>query len=253
MSEYLSPEEIIDLFVSNGGRLTNLQLVKHFAAQLQGPGEAALLNKELVKRVSQHVATRRRQGSSLISREADGGKLLVLKNRFRDKSAVDIWSSLILTLPAEEINQMLPIRILEEAETETDGEPSALPPSRPLALAVSDVDKRKSVRDLTKNFDQFASESSVSLRDHLVEKNKKSRSSKTQRRPAPTTERDRNLPLSQEQRAWLKAAMRGDFSTLSRLARSEPDLVMTREPSTGYTALVSPPLPSPPSSLSDEF
>ena len=247
MSEYLGPEEIIDLFVSNGGRLTNLQLVKHFAAQLQGPGEAALLNKELVKRVSQHVATRRRQGSSLISREADGGKLLVLKNRFRDKSAVDIWSSLILTLPAEEINQMLPIRILEEAETETDGEPSALPPSRPLALAVSDVDKRKSVRDLTKNFDQFASESTVSLTDHLLERNRRL-ISKTQRRPVPlpSTETERNLPLTQEHRAWLKAAMRADFATLARLARSEPGLVRTREPSTGYTALVStPPHPTP--------
>ena len=110
-------------------------------------------------------------------------------------------------------------------------------------MTVSDVDKRKSVRDLTKNFDQFATESSVSLTDHLVEKNKRL-ISKTQRRPVPTTETDRNLPLTQEHRAWLKAAMRGDFPTLARLARSEPGLVMTREPSTGYTALVSPLLPS---------
>ena len=230
MTEYLSPEEIIDLFVSSGGRLTNLQLVKHFAAQLQGPGEPALINKELVKRVSHHVATRRRQGSR--TTEADGGKLLVLKNRFRDKSALDIWSSLILSLLAEEINQLLPIRILgdqEETEEETDGQPAA--------LAVSDVDKWKSVRDLTKNFDQFASQSSVSLRDHLLEKNK--RLTKTQRRPVPTTETEKSLPLSQEHRAWLKAAMRGDFPTLARLARSQPGLVRTREPSTGYTALVS--------------
>ena len=239
MTEYLSPEEIIDLFVSSGGRLTNLQLVKHFAAKLQGPGEPALINKELVKRVSHHVATRRRQGSR--TTEADGGKLLVLKNRFRDKSALDIWSSLILSLPAEEINKLLPIRILGdqgEAEEETDGEPADLPP--PLALAVSDVDKWKSVRDLTKNFDQFASQSSVSLTDHLLEKNKRlTKVTKTQRRPPPTTEAEKSLPLSQEHRAWLKAAMRGDFPTLARLARSQPGLVRTREPSTGYTALVS--------------
>ena len=239
MTEYLSPEEIIDLFVSSGGRLTNLQLVKHFAAKLQGPGEPALINKELVKRVSHHVATRRRQGSR--TTEADGGKLLVLKNRFRDKSALDIWSSLILSLPAEEINKLLPIRILEGAEDETDGEPAAL--ASPLALAVSEVDKRKSVRDLTKNFDQFAHQSSVSLTDHLLEKNKRL-ITKPQRRPVPSTETDKSLPLSQEGRSWLKAAMRGDFPTLARLARSEPGLVTTREPSSGYTALVSLPPPS---------
>ena len=62
-TEYLSAEEIIDLFVSSGGRLTNLQLVKHFAAQLQGTEETAVINKELLKRVTHHVATRRRQGS----------------------------------------------------------------------------------------------------------------------------------------------------------------------------------------------
>ena len=183
-------------------------------------------------------------------REGDGGKLLVLKNRFRDKSAVDIWSSLVLTLPVQEINKLLPIRILEETDAEAeeiDGEPAPLP--SPLALTVAEVDKRKSVRDLTKNFDHFATESSVSLTDHLMEKNKRL-TSKTQRRPVPSTETDRNLPLTPEQRAWLKAAMRGDFSTLARLARSEPSLVMTREPSTGYTALVSPlHLPSPPALL----
>ena len=239
-TEYLSAEEIIALFVSRGGRLTNLQLVKHFAPQLQGTEESAVINKELLKVVIHHVATRRRQGTREVSREGDGGKLLVLKNRFRDKSAVDIWSSLILTLPAEEINKMLPIRILEEAEEEIDGDPAPLP--SPLALTVSDVDKRKSVRDLTKNFDNFAQESSVSLSDHLVEKNKRL-VSKTQRRPLATTERDRNLPVSQEERAWLKAAMRCDLPTLARLARTEPGLVRTREPSTGYTALVSLPLP----------
>ena len=124
-TEYLSPEEIIDLFVSRGGRLTNLQLVKHFSARLQGPEEQSLINKEVLKRVTHHVATRRRQGQG--SREGDGGKLLVLKNRFRDKTAVDIWSSLILTLPAEEINKLLPIRILEDGEEETDGVPAPLP------------------------------------------------------------------------------------------------------------------------------
>ena len=231
-TEYLSAEEIIALFVSRGGRLTNLQLVKHFAPQLQGTEESAVINKELLKVVIHHVATRRRQGTREVSREGDGGKLLVLKNRFRDKSAVDIWSSLILTLPAEEINKMLPIRILEEAEEVIDGDPAPLP--SPLALTVSDVDKRKSVRDLTKNFDNFAQESSVSLSDHLVEKNKRL-VSKTQRRPLATTE-------SQEERAWLKAAMRCDLPTLARLARTEPGLVRTREPSTGYTALVSLPL-----------
>ena len=252
MALYISPEEIIEVFVSSGGLVTNLQLVRHFGARLGGGGEAAGVNRDVLKRVTHHVATRRRPEAARDSTSlSDGGKLLVLKNRFRDKTVEDIWSSLILTLTKEEINKMLPIRIVEEVleeiddmEDNTDAPdnkddiPADMPPvSRLSQLSVSD--KTKSVRDLTKNFDSLAQTSSVSLTDHLSQKNRRELS-KTDRRPAqqrPSSEADRFLPLTQEGRSWLKAAMRGDFQTLARLARTNPELTGTREPSTGYTAL----------------
>jgi len=43
--------------------------------------------------------------------------------------------------------------------------------------------------------------------------------------------------LSKEGHAWLMAATRADYQTLSRLLGSQPGLVTVREPSTGYTAL----------------
>ena len=38
----------------------------------------------------------------------EGGKIIVLKNKFNSKNADDIWSTLILTLPIDEINKMTP-------------------------------------------------------------------------------------------------------------------------------------------------
>ena len=49
--------------------------------------------------ISGHVATLRRQGSRVSQGEFGGGKIILLKNKFRGKSPEDIWSSLILTLP----------------------------------------------------------------------------------------------------------------------------------------------------------
>jgi len=43
--------------------------------------------------------------------------------------------------------------------------------------------------------------------------------------------------LSKEGHAWLIAATRADYQTLSRLLVSQPGLATVREPSTGYTAL----------------
>ena len=50
--------------------------------------------------------TVRRQGS--IVNAAAEGKLLVLKKRFSARSGVDIWSSLVLSLPREEVELMQP-------------------------------------------------------------------------------------------------------------------------------------------------
>ena len=106
MALYISPEEIIEVFVSSGGLVTNLQLVRHFGARLGGGGEAAGVNRDVLKRVTHHVATRRRPEAARDSASlSDGGKLLVLKNRFRDKTVEEIWSSLILTLTKDEINK----------------------------------------------------------------------------------------------------------------------------------------------------
>ena len=235
MTLYISPQEIIQLFLSNDGRVTNHQLVRHFGAWLGGEAERGLVNKEILKRVTHHVARKERG-----ARETDGGKVLLLKERFREKSVEDIWSSLTLTLTQDDLNEILPIVVLED-ETDQDmivekvdvGDGSYSPVSH-----LSLTDKTKSVRDLTKNFNNLAQTSSVSLTDHLSEKNRRERSSaEITAKKRLSCGGERFLPLTQEARAWLKAAMRSDFQTLARLARTNPELVVTREPSSGYTAL----------------
>ena len=66
------------------------------------------MNKGLLKTVTGHIANVRRQGTREINRDdaVEGGKVIVIKNKFKGKTADEIWSSLILSLPVDEINRM---------------------------------------------------------------------------------------------------------------------------------------------------
>ena len=279
--------------------------------------------------ISGHVATLRRQGSRVSQGEFGefGGKIILLKNKFRGKSPEDIWSSLILTLPREEIKTLTPMIDYDEANSDVmmvtdheqnqvdncenvdevggitnnvprkseeikevtkkadcieqeklegdsdskkvkseeigeatekldgkeeerldgDSDPdfietsqydmfnrrtdlenedvkenfsiNILPPDEDSTLnhsKVENFDKSKTVKDLTKNFNEIASTSSVSLVDLLEKKPPKSPVAKKRaRRPQSSS----FTPLTKEGRAWLKAAMRCDYQTLARLAR----------------------------------
>ena len=70
------------------------------------------------KTVTGHIATVQKQGSRKGPQEGAGsGKMLVLKNRFQQKNAEDIWSSLILTLSKEEMEN-LTNKLIESATQE---------------------------------------------------------------------------------------------------------------------------------------
>ena len=109
---FLHPLDVISFILESSGRTTNTGLVKQFASYLTGTDVVAVTNKTILKSVTSHVASLRRQGTrdgaSLKQNDDAGGKLIVLRNRFRAKCAEDIWSSLILSLPMEEISRLTP-------------------------------------------------------------------------------------------------------------------------------------------------
>ena len=112
---YIHPLDIISFLLDSGGRTTNTKLVQNFASYLQSQSEVAQSNKTILKSVTGHVASLRKQGSSKAS-EDKGGKMIVLKNRFHGRSAEDVWSSLILSLSLEEISKLTPdIKLKEES------------------------------------------------------------------------------------------------------------------------------------------
>ena len=104
---YIHPQDIISFLLDSGGRTTNTKLVQNFASYLQSQSEVAQSNKTILKSVTGHVASLRKQGSSKAS-EDKGGKMIVLKNRFQGRSAEDVWSSLILSLSLDEISKLTP-------------------------------------------------------------------------------------------------------------------------------------------------
>ena len=241
--------------------------------------EAAGINKSLLKMVSGHIANVRRQGTREINRRegVEGGKMIVLKNKFNGKTADEIWSTLILSLPIDEINRMTPreekivkkdVNEIDDMEEMNDVVTVTKPPQKEvrevtfedelesqkpenpegiveeenqdsLKVAISDIDKRKSVRDLKNAYDEYANESALTLADHvdnmkdLKDPVPKSKSG----RPKSSTSFDKLVPLTREGHAWILSATRGDYQTLARLAKSDPKLVNCHDPSTGYTAL----------------
>jgi len=295
-----------------------MQLVKNFRTFLQESegvsAEVVEINKSLLKIVTGHIANVRRQGTREISRNesVDGGKIIIVKNKFKGKSADEIWSTLILSLPIDEINRMTPretnivnkeestVAKKEEKTLDDTNPPISIthpavvvskPPSgktlkKPVSKSVTivdgpeddevfknttnasikqeygssedllsnneecqklfaektnnlqepevaDTDKRKSVRDLKKAYDQYANESTVSLADHVA----KEVTPKTQARRPKSNNFDKWKPLTREGHAWILSATRGDYQTLARLAKSDPELISCRDPATGYTAL----------------
>ena len=276
--------------------------------------EAAAINKSLLKMVTGHIANVRRQGTREINKKdaMEGGKVIILKNKFNGKTADEIWSTLILSLPINEINKMTPREenVVKKEEAKCDPETNDVedatiklvvtkPPigrkiekpmgknitnneesveeveikvfentkgtvteTKPvvaievtfeleqkeqdlnsceatkehdsLQADVTDIDKRKSVRDLKKAYDEYANESTVSLADHVE---KESEPKSQSRRPKSNSNFDKWIPLTREGHAWILSATRGDYQTLARLARSDSQLVNCRDPATGYTAL----------------
>merc|ERR1712107_955567 len=79
-----------------------MQLVRQFGQFLNSSAEEHDQNKAILKAVTGHIATVRKQGGE------NGGKVIILKNQFNSKTGEDIWSSLILSLPVEEISKMAP-------------------------------------------------------------------------------------------------------------------------------------------------
>ena len=55
--------------------------------------EAAAINKSLLKMVTGHIANVRRQGTREINKKdaMEGGKVIILKNKFNGKTADEIW------------------------------------------------------------------------------------------------------------------------------------------------------------------
>lgn len=107
--------------------------------------------------------------------------MIILKNKFKGKSTEDIWSSLILSLPAEEIEKMAPGEKKEvsfaepdvvdakedietmEVEEAKEGAREEEDLVEVVTLRLEDaatkkerMDKSKSVKDLKKEYDKFA-------------------------------------------------------------------------------------------------
>ena len=104
---FLHPLDIISFLMDSGGRTTNTKLVQNFASYLQSQDEVAQTNRNILKSVTGHVATLRRQGSTKAAADR-GGKMIVLRNRFQGRSAEDVWASLILSLSLDEISKLTP-------------------------------------------------------------------------------------------------------------------------------------------------
>ena len=317
---FLHPLDIISFVLESSGRTTNTSLVKHFSSYLTGTDVVAVTNKNILKSVTSHIASLRRQGTrdGASLRQMDvGGKLIVLRNRFRGKSAEDIWSSLILSLPMEEITRLTPtheektdiskdngnkcdnnadtdvnkddeqvdtvdeddeIKSDNSVQNKTEGriddisvdDPEFIETSQydiiynrrtdieedpgsndnmieeesdtnSSKVSVEDFDKTRSVRDLTRNFNDIANSSSVNLVDLISSKNvtNENKNKKIEGGRHKTVISDKSIPLSisKEERSWLVAAMRGDYQTLARVARSQPEMALVRDPATGYSAL----------------
>ena len=79
---------------------------------------------------------------------------------------------------------------------------------------------------LARNFNKIATTSSVSLLDHLATAGPPSAAQHGgNKRRRPHSDCGQLEPLTKESRAWLAAAMRGDYQTLARLARLQGEQI----------------------------
>ena len=90
---FLHPLDIISFMIESDGRTSNTLLVKQFSSYLQGSDDVAVTNKNILKAITGHVATLRRQGTH-DGAEQDNtrvtGKVIVMRNKYQSKSAEDL-------------------------------------------------------------------------------------------------------------------------------------------------------------------
>ena len=165
---FLHPLDIISFLLASGGRTTNTKLVQNFTAYLQSQDEVAQINRNILKSVSGHVATLRRQGSTKTT-EDRGGKMIVLRNRFQGRTAEDIWASLILSLSLEEISKLTPDIRTDKGES-IDQEQNVYTEEEeghPMELSCEDGKENENILSDTHVCDEKDKEVSVSDHDHF--------------------------------------------------------------------------------------
>ena len=148
-------------------------------------------------------------------RKQEGEKLIVLKNEFTGKSTDEIWSILMSTLPTEDIQTLTNNNnIQQEMDENLDADFSSEEIEK-LELKRKNFQKGKSVRDLTAAYNEYASESSVSLADHVV--GLAAGPSKPQQDGEGGQQQGEMKSADPAtRRAWLLAASRADYHTLAK-------------------------------------
>lgn len=131
----------------------------------------------------------------------------------------------------------------DSSESEDDFEEKSQEEKRRRFQAQRDVGK--SVKDLTKNYDDIANTSQLNLSDHSVTQQKQKlltvpgAQPRVRRKSASSREdADTYIQLTPEQKQWILAASKNDMFNVKRLYNEEGDAVAsTRDPWNGYTAL----------------
>ena len=106
-------------------------------------------------------------------------------------------------------------------------------------------DVGKSVKDLTKNYDDIANTSQLNLADHSVTQQRQKlltvpgAQPRVRRKSATSREdADTYIQLTTKQKQWILAASKNDMFNVKRLFNEDGDAVAsTRDPWNGYTAL----------------
>ena len=170
-----------------------------------GTEEVYSENKAILKAVAGYVATVRKQ---------EGEKLIVLKNEFSGKSTDEIWSILMSTLPTEDIRILTNNNNIQQEMDENLNKFSSEEIEK-LELKRKNFQKGKSVRDLTAAYNEYASESSVSLADHAV-RLAAGPSKSLQDGEGGQQQGEMKSADPATRRAWLLAASRADYHTLAK-------------------------------------
>ena len=94
-----------------------------------------------------------------------------------------------------------------------------------------------SVQDLSRTFEELNSKHAETV-DRVILRTRAHRFDKPPTRRISSTDQDYGYkPLDDKTRAWILAAAKNDETKLRSLVNETPQIVGTRDPSTGYTAL----------------